>query len=35
MNGRLYLIRKAERCKKTGRQRGYKVIKNVKIIDKK
>jgi DNA-binding winged helix-turn-helix (wHTH) protein len=35
MNGRLKLIRKAERRKKTVRQRGYKVTKNVKIISRK
>jgi len=35
MNGRLKLIRKAERRKKTVRQSGYKIIKNVKVMDRK
>jgi hypothetical protein len=34
LNGRPKLIRIEERCKKQ-RQKGYKVIKNVKIMDKK
>jgi DNA-binding winged helix-turn-helix (wHTH) protein len=35
MNGRLKPIRKPEKCKKTVRQRGYKVANNVKIMDRK